>query len=70
VNARIAEESKLIAAEARKDSSSMKTIAALTMVFLPGAFIAVSSVSIPTVSGLTMMLAGGPRNEFLPHGGQ
>ncbi|KAF8249256.1 hypothetical protein K440DRAFT_641288 [Wilcoxina mikolae CBS 423.85] len=40
VNARIAEESKRIAAETRKDSSSMKTIAALTMVFLPGAFIA------------------------------
>lgn len=40
VNATIATESASIAREARSDSSSMKTIAALTMVFLPGTYIA------------------------------
>ena len=40
VNATIATESANIAREARSDSSSMKTIAALTMVFLPGTYIA------------------------------
>ena len=40
VNATIATESAAIAREARSDSSSMKTIAALTMVFLPGTYIA------------------------------
>ena len=40
VNATIATESANIAREAKSDSSSMKTIAALTMVFLPGTYIA------------------------------
>jgi len=31
---------KIIAREAKKDSASMKTIAALTMLFLPGTYIA------------------------------
>jgi hypothetical protein len=33
--------SNLIATEGKRDSSSMKTIAAVTMVFLPGTFVAV-----------------------------
>lgn len=39
-NISIAEESKRIAVETKRDSDSMKTIAALTMVFLPGTFVA------------------------------
>jgi len=39
INKRIAEESKNIASETRRDSESMKTIAVLTMVFLPGTFV-------------------------------
>jgi hypothetical protein len=34
-----------IATETKRDSSAMKTIAVLTMVFLPGTFIAVCTVS-------------------------
>ncbi|KIW07759.1 uncharacterized protein PV09_01687 [Verruconis gallopava] len=37
---RIADESKTIAVETRRDSTSMKTIAGLTMVYLPSTFIA------------------------------
>jgi hypothetical protein len=33
---------RAIAVESKKDSSAMKTIAILTMLFLPGTFIAVS----------------------------
>lgn len=42
-NLEIASTSKKIAEETRKDSSSMITIAAVTMFFLPGSFVAVSS---------------------------
>ena len=39
----IAEDSRRIAEEAKKDSSSMITIAAVTMLFLPGTFVSVST---------------------------
>ncbi|KAK2761198.1 hypothetical protein FQN54_001719 [Arachnomyces sp. PD_36] len=39
VNKRIAEQSKQIALETRRDSEAMKTIAILTMLFLPGTFV-------------------------------
>lgn len=39
MNVTIAEETKRIAEETMKDSTSMKTIAALTMLFLPGTFV-------------------------------
>ena len=42
LNARISEQSRDIALEAKRDSRAMKAIAVLTMFFLPGAFIAVS----------------------------
>ena len=38
----IARDSRTLAQESKKDSSSMKTIAVVTMVFLPGTFVAVS----------------------------
>lgn len=41
INIEVAKLTKDIAQESRKDSSSMITIAALTMVFLPGTFVAV-----------------------------
>lgn len=41
INIEVARLTKDIAQESRKDSSSMITIAALTMVFLPGTFVAV-----------------------------
>lgn len=40
-----AEHATSIAKETKKDSSTMTSIAALTMVFLPGTFVAVSSQS-------------------------
>ncbi|KAL8851620.1 MAG: hypothetical protein Q9221_003457 [Calogaya cf. arnoldii] len=42
-NIAIADASRRIAFETRRDSDAMKTIAALTMVFLPGTFVAVST---------------------------
>lgn len=42
VNIELATTSALIAKETKKDGSSMKTIAVLTMFFLPGTFLAVS----------------------------
>ena len=39
-NIAIAEQSRLIAIDTKRDSIAMKTIAALTMVFLPGTFVA------------------------------
>ncbi|MCJ1272370.1 hypothetical protein MMC21_000156 [Puttea exsequens] len=42
INIKIADTSTKIAEAARKDSSSMITIAALTMLFLPGTFVSVS----------------------------
>jgi Mg2+ and Co2+ transporter CorA len=41
-NIGIAADSKKIAAASKKDSSAMKTIAVLTMLFLPATFVAVS----------------------------
>ena len=38
----LAADSRQIAAATKKDSSAMKTIALLTMIFLPGTFVAVS----------------------------
>jgi hypothetical protein len=43
VNIGLAADSKEIAASSKKDSSAMKTIAVLTMMFLPATFVAVSS---------------------------
>ncbi|MCJ1243175.1 hypothetical protein MMC30_000372 [Trapelia coarctata] len=40
LNIEVARDSKSIAAESKRDSSSMKTIAVLTIVFLPGTFVA------------------------------
>jgi hypothetical protein len=42
VNIELGEMTALIARETKKDSSAMKTIALLTMCFLPGTFLAVS----------------------------
>lgn len=42
LNLRIAQESVAIATSAKRDSSSMKSIAVVTTLFLPGTFIAVS----------------------------
>lgn len=42
VNISVAEDSKKIAAAAKRDSSAMKTVSILTLVFLPGTFVAVS----------------------------
>jgi hypothetical protein len=41
VNIELAATSTMIAKETKKDGSSMKTIAILTMFFLPGTFLAV-----------------------------
>ena len=43
INIDIARTSKRIAEEAKRDSSSMITIAAMTMLFLPGTFVSVSA---------------------------
>jgi len=43
VNIRLAETTTAIAREGKKDSSAMKAIAVLTMCFLPGTFLAVST---------------------------
>ena len=43
INIDIASTSKRIAEEAKRDSSSMITIAAMTMLFLPGTFVSVST---------------------------
>jgi hypothetical protein len=42
VNILVATQSANIAMDTRKDSIAMKTIAGITMVFLPGTFVAVS----------------------------
>ena len=42
LNIEVARDSKSIAAESKRDSSSMKTIAVLTIVFLPGTFVSVN----------------------------
>lgn len=40
VSISLAEDSRTLASAAKRDSSSMKTIAAVTVVFLPGTFVA------------------------------
>ena len=45
INQSIAADSRALAAASRRDSSAMKTIAVLTMAFLPGTFVAVGSLS-------------------------
>ena len=52
-NASIALDSKKLAEASKRDSSSMKTIAALTMVFLPGTAIAVRTAPIPAPEART-----------------
>jgi hypothetical protein len=47
LNIEVARDSKLIALASSRDSMSMKTIALLTIAFLPGTFVA---VSIPVLS--------------------
>ncbi len=47
INIEIARTSKAIAAETKRDSSSMITIAAVTMFFLPGTFVSVRLVVSP-----------------------
>ena len=49
-NIEIARLTKDIAQESRKDSSSMITIAVLTMLFLPGTFVSVSSDPVNTTA--------------------
>lgn len=46
VSIRIAEDSKALAKEVKRDSTSMKAIAAVTMCFLPGTFVAVRKILI------------------------
>lgn len=41
INLSVAEDSKKIAAAAKRDSSAMKTVSMLTLIFLPGTFVAV-----------------------------
>jgi len=45
-----------IASKALEDSSSMKTIAALTMVFLPGTFVAVSLHTLHTIHDMCILI--------------
>jgi Mg2+ and Co2+ transporter CorA len=45
VNIGLAADSKQIAAASKRDSSAMKTIAVLTMLFLPATFVAVRSAT-------------------------
>jgi hypothetical protein len=51
VNSKIAYTSAMIATESKKDSSAMKAIAVLTMFFLPGTFLAVSTLPSHFISG-------------------
>ena len=46
-NLKLAKQSAVIANATKRDSSSMKSIALLTMVFLPGTFMAVSQYTLP-----------------------
>lgn len=41
-NIEIGKDTKEVAAASKRDSSAMKTIAVLTMIFLPGTFVSVS----------------------------
>ena len=46
INLSVAEDSKKIAAAAKRDSSAMKTVSMLTLIFLPGTFVAVSCLTL------------------------
>lgn len=50
VNISVAEDSKKIAAAAKRDSQAMKTVSMLTLIFLPGTFVAVCFVTPPSFS--------------------
>ena len=43
INVSVAEDSKLIAASAAEDSKAMRTIAILTLIFLPATLVSVST---------------------------
>ena len=51
INIEIANTSKKIAEATLRDSSSMKTIATMTMIFLPGTFVSVGHVPLPFTTG-------------------
>ena len=55
LNLSIATSSAKIAEESRRDSASMKTIAVLTLLFLPGTSVAVSSGANPTHPELNIL---------------
>ena len=59
----LAADSKEIAMATKKDSSAMKAIALLTMIFLPGTFVAVSIQMIyAIICKLSLILEGVLRN--------
>ncbi len=64
INIALAADSKLIAIATKKDSSAMKTIALLTMIFLPGTFVAVS-VEFEAAATILLILGGPVRNTFI-----
>jgi hypothetical protein len=47
LNKRLGEQSLLISEYSRLDSANMRTIAAVTLAFLPGTFVAVSHLFLP-----------------------
>ncbi|KAI9783434.1 MAG: hypothetical protein M1816_001408 [Peltula sp. TS41687] len=51
LNMQIARSSERIAEESRRDSSSMKTIAVLTLVFLPGTYVAHAALQLASQTG-------------------
>lgn len=53
LNISVAEDSKKIAAAAKRDSLAMKTVSILTLAFLPGTFVAVN-ISSPVLLLLTV----------------
>lgn len=64
INIALAADSKQIAMATKRDSSAMKTIALLTMIFLPGTFVAVS-VEIEAAVAVLLILEGLFRNAFI-----
>lgn len=56
INLSLAESSRRIAMEAQRDSAVMKSIAVLTMTFLPATYIAVSHSLVPTTPLLRVCL--------------
>jgi hypothetical protein len=55
VNLEVARDSRRIAQASKRDSSAMKTIALLTMVFLPPTFVAVSAFAVVTFSAIAKL---------------